>query len=296
MIIDVHAHVFAFPKIRKSRDSEGMFMSAEQQVRRMDEKGIDKAVILPLNSAEAPAERQSIGEVLLICERHPGRFIPFCDIDPRRSDLPRQEDADFMLEQYRDLGCKGLGELTARIPFDDPRLLRLFAACEKVGFPVTFHTITPEVQSYGVLDDPGLPRFEKVLRQFPELKFFGHSPGFWNEVSGSLGPGEKNGYPKGPVQPGGVLVRLLREYPNLNGDLSAGSGLNALTRDPAFTYEFADEFQDRLLLGLDHTDVSHDFQHIEWLTAARDEGHISTEAHAKIMWKNADRLIGLGLA
>ena len=98
------------------------------------------------------------------------------------------------------------------------------------------------------------------------------------------------------MAPGGTLVRLFRQYPNLNGDLSAGSGFNALTRDPAFTYEFVDEFQDRLLLGLDHTDVELDFQHIEWLTRARDDGHISGEALEKILWRNANRLIGLGLA
>ena len=45
--------------------------------------GVDKAVILPLNNAETPAEHQSAGEVLGICDRYPGRFIPFCNIDPR---------------------------------------------------------------------------------------------------------------------------------------------------------------------------------------------------------------------
>ena len=61
MIIDIHAHVFAFPKFLKHPDRPDMFMSAEQQIGRMDEKGIDKAVILPINSAEGPAECQSSG-------------------------------------------------------------------------------------------------------------------------------------------------------------------------------------------------------------------------------------------
>ena len=91
-------------------------------------------------------------------------------------------------------------------------------------------------------------------------------------------------------------MRLLRQYPNLCGDISAGSGYNALTRDPTFTYEFVDEFQDRLLLGLDHTDVELDFQHIEWLQQEQNEGHISAAIVDKILWRNADRLIGLGLA
>lgn len=296
MIIDIHAHVFAFPKFLKHPDRPDMFMSAEQQIGRMDEKGIDKAVILPINSAEGPAECQSSGEVLHICERFPDRFIPFCDLDPRRTDLTSLAAFQFLLEQHRDLGFKGVGELTARLPFDDPRLQLLLAACEKVGFPVTFHTIPPEVNSYGVLDELGLPRFEKVLQTFPELKFFAHSTAFWSEISGDLQASQKNTYPATPVQPGGTVPRLFRQYPNLFGDLSAGSGFNALTRDSAHAYEFIDEFQDRLMLGLDHTDVSHDFQHIEWLTRTRDDGHISNEAFEKITWQNADRLIGLGLA
>ena len=52
MIIDVHAHVFARPVLTKSRTNTLRFMTAEEQVRRMDEKGIDMAVILPLNGAE----------------------------------------------------------------------------------------------------------------------------------------------------------------------------------------------------------------------------------------------------
>lgn len=295
MIIDAHAHVFAFPRLHKKGKPDQMFMSAAQQIRRMEEKGVDKAVILPLNGAEGPAERQSVGEVLYICEQYPGRFIPFCDIDPRRADLQTQGDFDAMMQLHKDLGCKGVGEITARLEFDDPRMLKLFGACEKVGFPVTFHTAPAEFVTYGLIDEAGMPRFERVLQQFPELRFFGHSAAFWGEISGDLDPAQKNGYPKGPVAPGGTLIRLLRTYRNLNGDLSAGSGFNALTRDPEFTWGFLDEFQDRLLLGLDHTDVSHDFQHIEWLTAARDEGKITTEVLEKILWRNADRLIGLGL-
>ncbi|MFA6928952.1 MAG: hypothetical protein WCT05_01395, partial [Lentisphaeria bacterium] len=34
-------------------------------------------------------------------------------------------------------------------------------------------------------------------------------------------------------------------------DLSAGSGCNALTRDPDFAFQFLEEFQDRLFFGTD---------------------------------------------
>jgi hypothetical protein len=164
-----------------------------------------------------------------------------------------------------------------------------------VELPVTFHTSLPEIQTYGVIDNLGLPRFERVLQTFPDLVFFGHSASLWSEISGDLTAQTKEGYPKGPVVEGGTVVRLLRQYPQLNGDISAGSGFNALARDPDFAWGFIDEFQDRLLLGLDHTDVELDFQHIEWLTQARDDGHICADALEKILWKNANRPIRLGL-
>ena len=93
MIIDAHAHVYAFPKI-KDPLTMTTFMSAEQQIELMDAKGIDKAVIMPLNNPEAPGEKQSIGEVLYICEKYPGRFIPFCNIDPRLAKMPEKTKAD----------------------------------------------------------------------------------------------------------------------------------------------------------------------------------------------------------
>lgn len=297
MIIDIHAHVYADPKIKPNPNAT-TFMSAKDQIAVMDRLGVDKAVILPLNDAECPAEPQSIGEVLSICEQYPGRFIPFCNVDPRIARRPEKvavEDFDHLLGQYRELGCKGIGEVTARVHWDDHPMMCMLEAAEKLGLIITFHTITADVNSYGVIDEIGLPRLEKVMKKFPNLVFFGHSPGFWSEISGDVTPETKNGYPKEPVAPGGVLPRLLRECPGLHGDLSAGSGLNALTRDPEHAYQFIDEFQDRLLLGLDFCSVKNDMQHIDWLTQIRNEGHVSEEAHEKIMWRNANRLLKLGL-
>ena len=297
MIIDIHAHVFAFPK-RTYGTKKTTFMSMEQQIAMMDAKGVDKAVILPLANPETPAELQSWGEVLYICEKYPGRFIPFCNIDPRlprRPDLIKVDDFLEILNQCKALGFKGIGEVTARIPWDDPVLGLLFAACEQVGFPVIFHTITADVNSYGLIDEIGLPRFESVLKRFPKLPFLGHSPGFWSEISGSITLEEKNGNSQGPVKPGGKLPELFRRYPNLNGDLSAGSGLNSLMRDPEHAFRFIEEFQDRLFLGLDYCSEYNDMRHIEWFKEQLDTGKITRQAHEKIMWRNANRLLALGL-
>jgi predicted TIM-barrel fold metal-dependent hydrolase len=129
---------------------------------------------------------------------------------------------------------------------------------------------------------------------FGGLRVFGHSPGFWSEICGDIGPEEKLGYPRGPVRPGGTLHKLLRAHPNLYGDLSGKSGITALTRDPAHAWEFIDEFQDRLLLGLDLGAPSDDMPQLEWLRAARDEKHVSDAAFDKVCGGNAVRILGLG--
>ena len=41
------------------------------------------------------------------------------------------------------------------------------------------------------------------------------------------------------------------DHPNLYGDLSAGSGVNALRRDPGFAREFLLRRRDRLMFGTD---------------------------------------------
>jgi uncharacterized protein len=297
MIIDCHAHVFAFPLLKHPNYSLP-WISAEQQIEIMDRKGIDKAVILPLSNAECGAEQQSFGEILYICEKYPGRFIPFCNLDPRlprRPDLATVNDYLYILQQFKDLGAKGLGELIARMPWTDPLMLKMLEACEILNMPVTFHTIVAEENCYGVIDEIGLPLLEVVLKSFPNLNFLGHSPGFWNEISGNLTIEEKIGYPTNPVKPNGRLIKLMRKYPNLYGDISAGSGLNALKRDPEHAWKFIDEFQDRLLLGLDYCSIKNDMQHIEWLKKAKEEGKITDEVFGKITWKNANRVLYLGL-
>src|SRR6185295_9112571 len=62
-------------------------------------------------------------------------------------------------------------------------------------------------------------------------------------------------YPKGPVTAGGFTDRYLADYPNMYGDLSAGSGLNALTRDEDFARGFLDRHQDKLIYGSDCNDL-----------------------------------------
>ena len=62
-------------------------------------------------------------------------------------------------------------------------------------------------------------------------------------------------YPKGKVTPSGISDRLLSDYPNMFGDLSANSGQNALIRDEAHAVEFIKRHQDKLIYGSDCNDL-----------------------------------------
>jgi predicted TIM-barrel fold metal-dependent hydrolase len=293
LFIDIHTHATLYRTVPRSDGH--FFVMPDELIGMMDEAGIDMAVVLPLVS---PSQRSVLipsEQVLEICARHPDRLIPFCGLDPRQE--KNTPDADFSryLRAYVDLGCRGVGEVTTNLPFDDPFMVNLFAHCEAANLPLVFH-IAPEVGGYyGLVDDLHLPRLEEMLKRFPKLRFLGHSPAFWSEISGDVTADNRNDYPIGPVAPGGRLPELFARYPNLYGDLSADSGFNAISRDPAFGYRFLEVYQDRLLFGTDICYPGQKLPLVAYLCSAVEQGNISPGAFAKIAWKNADRLLGLGI-
>ena len=159
------------------------------------------------------------------------------------------------------LGVRVCGELKLRMMYDNPDALRLFRYCATEKLPVVLH-LDYEYETGRTYPRPswwyggGIEAFERALQACPDTVFLGHAPGFWTHISGT-GVDRENPYPNGPVTPGGQVVRLLRTYPNLYGDISAESGLTALSRDVGFAREFLAEFQDRLLYARDDYDNAH---------------------------------------
>jgi len=88
----------------------------------------------------------------------------------------------------------------------------------------------------------------------------------------------------------------MARYPNLCGDLSAGSGYNAISRDPEFGYRFMEQYQDRLFFGTDLLQVGQELPQVEYLKSVVQQGHISRTTFDKITWQNANRLLGLGIS
>ena len=278
-MIDFHAHMGVLSREgradRPNLDADGL-------VEVMDRRGIDQAVLLPLESPDW-------GGGYLLCEqaldaraKHPGRFIVFACADPR---YPLAgELIDHLVKRC---GCKGFGEHVNGLPFDDPLNMRLYAKCDELGLPLVFEIARPRL----CFDEPGLPRLERCLREFPNVKWVGHGPHFWSAISGDDGA-QPVPYPKGTITPGGAIDRLMGEHDNLYADLSGTSGYNAMTRDPQFTPGFIERRWRRLLFGTDICYANERLPIIEWMRTTPMEESV----RQAIAEGNAARLLGLPAA
>lgn len=291
--IDVHAHVIRRPGPARSNGTN--MVQPETLCELYDRLNVEKGILLPLLSPESAFYTLSSSEdVHEIASRYPNRFAWFCNIDPRIHPNSSETDFDYLVQYYKALGAKGLGEITANLPFDDPRVYALFRACEKQDMPVTFH-IGHTNGEYGLIDELGLPKLEKALQDFPNLRFLAHSQRFWSHISADVTEETRHGWPKGKVIPGGKVTELMGKYPNLLGDLSAGSGYCAITRDPEFGYAFLEEFQDKLHFGMDiccPENINSQFVKLgSFLDNAVLEGKISYNAYRKISRENTLQLL-----
>ncbi|MBQ7033165.1 MAG: amidohydrolase family protein [Clostridia bacterium] len=298
MYFDIHAHLYKYPYPRPcapSMDARGyfeMFLNEQQLLERHDAMQIDRAVILPLVSAEVYVP-QSVGEVIDICNASGGRLIPFCNLDPRVLYNTSDSPIGFLMEHYKKLGCRGLGEVLPSMDFSDPKLHNLMKCAEEVGFPFLFDLTALKGYQFGLYDDAGLPQLENALAKYPDLIFIGHGSAFWSEMGSLRREEDRYAYPAYPIDAEGSVPRLMRAYPNLWVDLSARSGYNALARDKAYAAQFLTEFKERILFGTDLCYMGEENHLPELLEKLRDEGLITQTVFEGIAFRNAERLLGM---
>jgi predicted TIM-barrel fold metal-dependent hydrolase len=283
-IIDVHAHAdFNAHDLKKS-------------IANMDSFGIDQAWILACEIPfdESLPEGNTAGMlgydnvlpfaiVLEYAQKEPERFILGYAPDPRNP--AAQDYLEAAIELYN---VKTYGEWKFRMMLDNPDAVRMFRFCGEKKLPVTLH-LQDDLGDLGVKYPRAsywyggnIDALERTLQLCDETIFIGHAMTFWSHISKD----EKaytEYYPEGAVIKGGRLPELLRKYPNINCDMSGGSGLFALQRDTVFAKEFFDEFRDRLLFGRDC--FSGDLQ------SFIDSLNLSDEILDKIYAENAERLI-----
>jgi predicted TIM-barrel fold metal-dependent hydrolase len=287
-IIDAHNH------------ANWLGMDVDALVRNMDEHGIEKAWLLSweIPAAEYDAEPyyyreldpRAVGMPLWMTveglRAHPDRFIGGWAPDFRDRHARAR-----LYQAVKMHHIKVYGELKLRTRYDHPDAIAMFRYCGELGLPVTFHlecaehvlaTESEKPESWPSWYGGDISVVDNMCRLCPGTQFLGHAPGFWREISGDAADDPER-YPGGPVTPGGRLLDLMRKYPNLNGDLSAGSAMMALNRDLSVTREFFLEFQDRLVFARDDFDRKQ-LDLLERLGLAE-------EVCRKILHANAERLI-----
>ncbi len=274
--IDIHMHIgkIIFGKPR---------LTTRDILLKMDELNIEKACLLPIENPEETDYYVTTAQVIAAARRHPDRFIPFCNVDPRRREASSFDPLP-IIKSYVEKGCRGFGESLSGLWVDDKRLQKIYAACGELGIPVVVH-----MDRYRNRDQIGLPRLERMLQKFPKTIFIAHATHWWSEISADVTQEDIHGYPQRKVVPGGRVDYLLQKYSNIYGDLSAGSGDNAMTRDREFARSFLERNQDKLLFG---TDLVYKGQRIPNAEHLRNSG-ISKETLEKIGFKNTQRLLGL---
>lgn len=275
--VDIHTHIGEGWGLRPG-------LTADMLLAWMDQHDIAQAVVLPLVSPESWDHPITSGFVLRETEAHRDRLIPFCCIDPRQTNLGEFKNIVGLLQRYKDAGVRGFGEYKPGVAMDDPRSMDLFRACAEVGLPILFH-----LDRQRNVDDPGLPKLSAVLDAIPDGTFIGHATGFWSSISGDATERGLAGYPEGKVTPGGALDVLFDRHPNIYGDLSAGSGANALMRDLEFGREFVIRRADRLLFGTDYLGPGQQVPQLSLFDAME----LPEDVQAKVYRDNARTLLGL---
>ena len=162
------------------------------------------------------------------------------------NDVPDLAGATREIERYLKRGAVVIAEQKFGVECDSPAMEKIYALARAYDVPVLMHWQF-EMYNYG------FERFHKMLEKFPRVKFLGHAQTWWANIDRNH-TDQSVLYPKGPVTSGGLTDRYLSDYSNMYGDLSAGSGLNALTRDENFARDFLTRHRDKLLFGSDCND------------------------------------------
>lgn len=270
-VIDVHQHTHYSGR------------TDEQLIAHQKAMGVTTTVLLPAGRLYGlDADCGGNETVADLARRLPGSFLFFAN-EIAGDAAARTEITRFLKE-----GGIGIGEQKFRVACDSPEFWAVAEIAQEFAVPVLMH--------FWDLDyNTGIARMERTLNRFPKVNFIGHAQSWWANIDRNYD--SRTMYPAGKVVPGGLTERLLSNFPNMFGDLSAGSGLNALLRDEENTRAFLDRHQNKLLFGSDCNDLIGEgpgCQGSQILAAIRRLAP-SRAIERKILFENARQLLKLKL-
>ena len=240
-IIDIHQHT-------TYRERTTAQLIAHQRA-----MGVTQTILLPSGST---VKRPSTGDgihnglggvgaggnetALTMSRQYPKEFLfganEVTDLHEARAEIAK----------YLDLGGIIIGEQKFDLECDSAESQTLYALAAEYRVPILMHF------QHGTYNR-GFERLPKMLEKYPRTTFIGHAQTWWANIDQNHHD-QKILYPKGVVTAGGLTDRYLADYPNMFADMSAGSGLNALTRDEDHARGFLDRHQDKILFGSDCDD------------------------------------------
>ena len=214
----------------------------QQLIAHQHAMGITKTILLPAGSKYGLAAGCGGNDtVVALAKAYPKEFVFFAN------ELPDIPETKAVLEKFLDAGAIGIGEQKFHVECDSKSMQLVADIAKDHGVPVLMHF------QYNVYN-LGFERFYRMLEMYPTVNFIGHAQTWWGNIDKNHNQSVM--YPKGPVVTGGITDRLLSNYANVYGDLSAGSALNALLRDEDHARDFLKRHQDKLLYGSDCDDTA----------------------------------------
>ena len=215
-VLDIHLH----PR----RD-------AHSSKEHMDGSGVTKAVLLTdLRNQDRAKEEIA---------KQPKHLIWFAATDPSK---PGGLEA--LRKAATEGGARGFGEMKHNLAIDLKEMRQAYDLAAELKVPILMH-----FQEVNGNFNTGLRDFDKMLKAHKKTTFIAHADFFWANISADV-PMDTS-YPEGKVKPGGLSDRLLADFPNVFGDMSANSCNNALSRDPDFARGFLARHQNKLMFGCD---------------------------------------------
>ena len=277
-IIDIHQHT-------SYNDRTNGQLIAHQKA-----MGVTLTILLPAGSpVERPSTHQGKSNglaakcggnetVVNLAAAHPKEYRFFANEVP---DLP---EARREVEKYLKRGAIGIGEQKFSVPCDSKEVHLMAEIAQEFGVPMLMHF---QYEMYNL----GIENFHKTLEKFPKVNFIGHAQTWWGNIDKNHV--QKVLYPTGKVTPGGITDKLLSDYPNMFGDMSAGSGLNSMVRDEEHARGFLDRHQDKLLFGSDCNDIIGRGPGCQGANILANIRRLAPDkkAERKILYENAKKLL-----
>lgn len=241
-IIDIHQHTNYHGRTNTQLVAHQRAMGVTQSIllpagRDVDRRSTNSGKYNGLGGVQAGGNESA----LAVARQLPGEFYFGAN---EVTDLPESVDE---IAKYLDLGGIIIGEQKFVLDLDSPESQRLYALAAEHRVPILMHF------QHGVYNQ-GYERLPAMLKKYPRTIFIGHAQTWWANIDKNH-LDQSNLYPKGAVTPGGLTDRYLADFENLYADLSAGSGLNALTRDEEHARGFLERHQNKILYGSDCADT-----------------------------------------